>query len=315
MKIRRICLALSVLLMLSVCGCMNGTEADSAKLHIVTTIYPPADFAAKVGGDLVSVHQLLKPGAESHTYELTPQDIKRIQDCDLFIYTGGESDTWIEEVLSTIDTGSVCFLRMTDAVSLLDEEIQEGMQSHEVVEEDEEEEEMDEHVWTSPKNAILITEAIAEQMMELDPEDRAYFRSNADSYEDELQKLHEQYQTVLGATGRHEIIVADRFPFRYLAHEYNLDYCAAFPGCSEDSEVSAKTIAYLIDRTKQDEINCVFHIEFSNEKIADSVCEVTGARKLLLHSCHNLSAEELSEGKDYVSVMYDNLANLKEALQ
>lgn len=293
-------------------GCASDKKAeDDNRVKIVTTIFPPYDFAVNVAGEYANVTRLLKPGAESHTYEPTPQDIMMIEDCDLFIYTGGESDAWIDDILSSIDTDKVVFLKMTEVVDMLSEEITEGMETDE---EEGEEEELDEHVWTSPENAIAITEAIAVKLCMIDPDNMVVYRKNADAYEAKLYELNEYYKVAMETAGRKEIIVGDRFPFRYLTHTYGLTYYAAFPGCSEDAQVSAKTLAFLIDKVKEDNIPVVFHIEFSDEKIADSIVEVTGAKKLELHSCHNLSQEEIDAGEDYISIMYRNLENLKEAL-
>lgn len=316
MKCRMTILLCALLSAVCFIGCDSKTaETEQNKVSIVTTIYPPADFASHVGGEHVEVIRLLKPGAESHTYEPTPSDIKKIASCDLFIYNGGESDTWIEGILNNIDTESVSFLKMTDAVTMLPEEVTEGMQAEEEDTEDAEEAEMDEHVWTSVENASLITEAIALRLMELDPAHREDYRANADAYEAELAALHQEYLATIRSCPGKEILVGDRFPFRYLAKEYGLTYYAALPGCSEDAEVSAHTLAFLIDKAKAERLPVVFHIEFSNEQVADAIAEASGAKKLLLHSCHNLSAEELEAGCDYLSVMRDNLTNLKEALQ
>lgn len=297
-----------------------GDTADntSGKISIVTTIFPPADFAKNIGGEYVEVKELLKPGAESHTFEPTPKDILAIQNCDLFIYVGGESDTWIDGILSSIDNPDMHTLKMIDAVEALSEELVEGMEEeheeHEGHDEESEEEELDEHVWTSVRNAMLISEAIRDELKVVDPKHEAAYTANCEAYTAKLSELDKAYRDTIGSAKRTEIIVADRFPFRYMAHEYGLTYYAAFPGCSADSEPSARTLSFLIDKATEDEIPVIFHIEFSNEKIADSVVEVCGAKKSLLHSCHNLSQEELDRGEDYIGIMQNNLENLKEAL-
>lgn len=313
-KITAVILCVTVLIMM--CGCnavQSPSDSPSGKITIVTTIYPPTDFSQKVGGEYVSVHQLLKPGAESHTYEPTPKDILAIENCDLFIYVGGESDSWIDDIISSIDSSNVRTVKMLDAVEALSEEHVEGMEEEEH-EEHEEGEELDEHVWTSIRNAELITEKICVELSEIDPQHKNYFRQNTDDYIKKLAELDKAYHETIDSSARKEIIVADRFPFRYMAHEYGLTYYAAFPGCSSDSEPSAKTLGFLINKVSEDGIPVVFHIEFSNEKIADSVVEVSGAKKLMLHSCHNLSQDELNNGEDYLSIMQNNLEGLKEAL-
>ena len=308
--------ALILFLTLMVLGCNNDNYSSepSGKINIVTTIFPPADFAKNVGGELVEVNMLLKPGAESHTFEPTPQDIKMIQNCDLFIYVGGESDEWIDGILESIDNSHLHTLKMIETVNALSEEHVEGMEEEHESHEDEGEAELDEHVWTSVRNAMIITEAIRDELIIIDQNHENEFRQNAEAYIGKLASLDEAFRETVKNSKRQEIIVADRFPFRYMAHEYGLSYYAAFPGCSADSEPSAKTLSFLIKKVQEDEIPVVFHIEFSNEKVADSVVEVVNAKKSLLHSCHNLSKEELSRGEDYISIMSQNLENLKEAL-
>lgn len=298
----------------------NVANADSdagQKLEIVATIFPAYDFARNIAGDKANVHQLLKPGTESHSYEPTPQDMILIRNCDVFIYAGGESDTWIESIIDAADISDKIVISMMDCVTLLNEEEKEGM--HEggllgLLSEDDGEEEMDEHVWTSPKNAIKISECIAEGLAKADSSNKEIYFSNFSSYEKQLTDLDESFRKVINESKRKKIVVADRFPFRYLCETYGLDYYAIFPGCSEDAEVTAKSLIYMSDRVKDENIPVVFYIEFSNQKIADTICEVTGARKLELNSCHNVSYEDVANGATYISKMYDNLEALSEAL-
>lgn len=315
-----ICCVLSVF-MLAGCGENTGNgqavKTDEGKISIVTTIFPPYDFAKQVAGDRAEVVQLLPAGAESHTFEPTPQDIIKIQSCDIFIYAGGESDTWIEEILSSIDTEGVQLISMLDCVEAVEEEAVEGMQEereHEAADAHAGKE-YDEHVWTSPKNAVLITEKIAQTLQTIDAANAEKYRKSAASYITELEALDAEFKQVVSEGSRKTIVVADRFPFRYLADAYGLEYFAAFPGCSEDAEPSAATLAFLIHKVEEEKIPVVFHIEFSNEKVADSICETTGAEKLLLHSCHNVSKDEMEAEVTYRDLMEQNLSNLKEALQ
>lgn len=308
-----------------VCGCSGIADANtmeksvspSAKIKIVSTIFPGYDFARNVGGDKCDVYQLLKPGAESHSYEPTPQDIVLLKNCDVFIYAGGESDTWIEAIIDSVDMSQKHVIPMLDTVDVLCEEEKEGMREGGLLAEymgEEEEEELDEHVWTSPHNAVKVSQAICDALIEIDSANADIYRSNADNYVNRLCQLDADYKDALSKSVRSTIVVADRFPFRYLCEEYNLDYYGAFPGCSEDAEITASSLKFLSDKVRTEKIPTVFYIEFSNEKIADCICEMTGAKKALLHSCHNVSAKEIEEGKDYISIMYDNLSVLKEAL-
>ena len=174
--------------------------------------------------------------------------------------------------------------------------------------------EYDEHIWTSPANAMKLVEVITETLKEVSPENASYFEENKNSYETELKSLDDEFKDIV-ANGRHRmVVVADKFPFRYFAQEYGLSYRAAFSGCSTDTEPSAKTIAYLIDRIKENQIQAVFYLELSSHRTADIISEETGAKPLLLHSCHNVTRRQFDEGVTYLQLMKQNAKNLQEAL-
>lgn len=318
-------LTIGLVLMMSTllygCQSQKRTQDDPDKINVVATIFPQYDFVRQVAGDAVDLTLLLPPGAESHSYEPTPKDIIAIQNADIFIYVGGESDAWIEDILSSMDTSNMKLIALMDCVDTVEEVIVEGMQSDEheegeVHEEAEgEEAEYDEHVWTSPKNAMLITEKITEALTDADAKNAELYQTNNASYQEKLKDLDVQFQEVVDHAERKVMVFGDRFPFRYFADAYGLTYYAAFPGCSSETEPSAATVSFLINEVKDNEIPVVFHIEFSNEKVADAICESTGAKKSEFHSCHNVSPEELAEGATYLSLMQQNVLNLKEALQ
>lgn len=300
---------------------------DGEKLQIVTTIFPPYDFVRKVGGDKVEVTMLLKPGMESHSYEPTPKDIIKITNSDLFLYAGGESDVWVEEILEGSDK-EVNSHALLQWVEPLEEESAEGMQvkehdhehghAHSEEEHDHavhlDETEYDEHVWTSPKNAMVIVDEICEQLSVLDRENAAYYRKNAAAYEEELKALDAAFETVVSQAGRSTLIFGDRFPLLYFVKTYGLDYYAAFPGCSMETEPSAATIAFLTDKVKEEKIPVIFYLEMSNGKIAEAIAEATGAETAVFYSGHGITAEDLLAGEDYLSLMYRNVETLKNAL-
>jgi len=309
--------SLLLVLVLLLAGC-GGTQGDgdtaasaNGKIRVVATIFPPYDFTREIAGDEIALTMLLKPGSESHSYEPTPQDIITIQNADVFIYVGGESDVWVDEILDSMDTEQMEIISLMDVVELYIEETVEGM---DVGHEDEEEAEYDEHVWTSPQNARVIVQAISEVLCRADPEHAAAFQENTDAYIEALVQLDEAFRDVAANGVRTELIFADRYPFRYFSEEYGLTYYAAFPGCSTETEASAATVAFLIDKVREDNIPVVFYIEFSNEKMADTICESTGAEKLLLHSCHNVTKDDFEAGATYLSLMTQNIENLREAL-
>ncbi|NLT58886.1 MAG: zinc ABC transporter solute-binding protein [Clostridiales bacterium] len=480
-----------------------GEDAE-AKIRVVSTIFPGYDFARAVAGDHVELTMLLPPGSESHSFEPTPQDVIRIKNCDLFIYVGGDSDTWVKGILDSMDTSEMKILSMMDLVETVEEEIKEGMEDdhghdhgeldpdeirdrpladwagswvsiegalaggelddyvadrakasetdfdiqkeaygqrwksdypslvisdaavtwngvpvayqyigyqlvegdhgasvwygfeaeapsagaptyiafndhgtggsaegepHDEGDDDDHEDdhahetahyhirygdegfdaltaiedwsptyfpadasgaemaeamgahgqadhahEYDEHVWTSPVNAMRVTQAIADALCALDQANAAAYRANCASYVEELTALDAAFREVVERAARKTLLFGDRFPFRYFVDEYGLDYYAAFPGCSTETEPSAKTVVFLIDKAREEHIPVVFHLEFSNEKMADILCESTGAKKRLLHSCHNITKAEFERGVTYLDLMLQNVETLKEAL-
>ena len=318
---RFLCLLLLLTLALSLgaCGREDTTEEENKPVTIVTTVFPAYDFARQIAGERAAVCLLVPPGAEAHSFEPTARDILRIQSCTLFFRNGGESEAWVEELLEDRDVET---LAMLDCVDALEEETKEGMQlspEHEHGHDDHDHEEdegpeYDEHVWTSPVNAIRICEALCERLCALDPEGAALYRANLAAYRTQLEELDAAFRSAAEQGSTRTVVFADRFPVRYFVEEYGLDYFAAFPGCADDTEPAARTVAFLIDKVRQEKIPAVFYIEFSNEKMADVICEDTGCRKLLFHSCHNVSARELEQGVTYLELMRGNVDALKEAL-
>lgn len=309
---------------------------EAKKLSLVCTSFPPFDLARSVAGDQAELTMLLKPGAESHTYEPTPQGIKKIAEADLFITVGGENDAWVDHLLDSLGDKKPEIFKLVEAVDTVEEELVEGMEDeeehehehahehesshkidkdeakHEANEDDEHE--IDEHVWTAPKNFSLMAEKLASRLAEIDPEHAEGFAENARTTAQQFDKLDKEIRQIVDHAKRKTFIFADRFPLRYFADAYGLDYFAAFSGCSVNTEASPKTVAFLIDKVKEEKIPVVFSIEFSSGQMADAVCEATGAKHRTFHSCHNISADELARGETTLSLMEKNLEVLKEAL-
>ncbi|MDR0568754.1 MAG: metal ABC transporter substrate-binding protein [Spirochaetaceae bacterium] len=304
-----------VCLLMTVCGkrenaARKPAETQKNAVTVVTSIFPPFDFARAVAGNRADLFILLPPGAESHSFEPTPQDIITLRKADVFIYGGGESDAWVRDILSSMDTGKMQIIAMMDVAETVEEEIIEGMEAEKT-----ESKEYDEHVWTSPKNAKRIVSAIAGALCKADPEYAAQFTQNAQAYLEKLGDLDRSFQSAVDAGARKIIVFGDRFPFRYFADAYGLAYFAAFPGCSTNTEPSAGTVAFLIGKIRSERIPVIFHLELSNERMADAISEETGAAKRLFHACHNISKKDFDSGKTYLELMHQNLQNLKEALR
>ena len=324
---------------------LNREKFEQKKYSVVSTSFPGYDFARAVTKNTnISTKMLVKPGAETHTYEPTPQDIIDIKNADMFVYVGGDSDTWVEKILKDVDTKKTHVVKLVDLVSTVEEEIVEGMEDEDEHEHDhdhdhkhdhdhdhkhdhdhdheshahkhdhEEEEEgpeIDEHVWTSPKKAMEIVKKIAEVASEIDVDGKTKINDNAEKYVAEIAQVDKDLHQVIDGKIS-EIVVADRFPFRYFADEFGLKYAAAFSGCSEQTEASAKTISFLINKVKQDKVKKIYKIELSNGKIAETVSKDTGAEVLELHSAHNVTADDFSKGVTYVDLMKRNLVALSK---
>lgn len=484
-----ICFSIGIL---GSCAKDDNMAKGKKGLSIVSTIFAPYDFIREIAGENAEVTMLLPPGSESHSYEPTPKDIIKIQNCDVFVYVGGDSDAWVSEVLKSMDTSKMKIITLMDCVETVEEELVEGMEEdhgHDhgsesldpaevkdrplqdfsgqwisgipliqdgsleayiqhtaeekeisageqkaallknwasdydriglkdntltigklsgaygykgfrIVESDhgtsvwylyqiaapitglpsylalndhghggEEEEhkeheeighmhvkygedgfdallakeewaafyfdssysgeeigafmaghehgeaELDEHVWTSPKNAKRIVEKISEELCQLDSAKADAYRKNAERYLSKLDALDQSFMEVTAAAARKTVVFGDRFPFRYLADAYGLQYFAAFPGCSTETEASAATVAFLIDKVKAEKIPVVFHVELSNQKMANTISEATGAKVRLLHACHNITKAEFESGVSYLDLMQKNVEQLKEAL-
>ena len=349
-RVRDFLLAGSLILGMMLTGCgMSGQQTEqnggkeqnteeNKKISVVATIFPQYDFVRQIAGDNVELKMLLKPGEETHSYEPTPQDIIAIQNSDLFIYVGGENDAWVEDILESMPDDGRKTLKLVDCVDTVEEEHVEGMKEerghdhedhdeddaeHEEDEADHEEHgqeethsvhEIDEHVWTSPVNAVKIVEQIKEELCEIDPENASDYEENAEAYVAQLNELDQEFQDVVDHSKRKLMIFGDRFPFRYFAEEYDLDYYAAFSGCASDTEPSAATMAFLINKVRDENIKTVLKMELSNENIAKAIAEATNADVKEFYSCHNLTAEQFADGETYLSLMEKNVETLREVL-
>lgn len=309
-RITALLTAAATALCLCSCTSQNDTDnRDSGKLKIISTVFPPYDLAKQIAGDNADISILLPPGSESHTYEPTAKEILEIQNCDIFLYIGGENEQWAEKIISSNKSDSVKTVKLIDCVKTLEE-----ADLHEEEHHEEHSHEADEHIWTSPKNEQLMLTAVYDAICEADPENKAVYTKNKDSYNEQLSELDKAYKEAIDNAKNKTIIIADKFPFRYLAEEYGLDCYAAFSSCSDESEPSAAAMTSLISKIKEQNIPVVYYLEFSSTKVADTLCSETGASSLMLHSCHNVSKEDLEKGISYVDLMKQNLENLKTAL-
>ncbi len=290
-------LALSMLtLPLLSCGKSNGSE----KLTVITTVFPYYDIARSVAGDRADVKMLLAPESESHTYEPSMADIVKVSEADMFIYTGGGADKWADDMQASLSGTDTYFMPMWDLVH-------KGWAN--------ENGEHDEHIWTSIENAKIMLNAICGELSALDPDGEEYYRANADAYREKLGGIDSEFKALMLEKTVDEVIIADRFPFELLFSEYGIKYTSALDGCGVGQEPSASVIAEIIEKVKTEGIEYIFVIEQSKGKTAALISEATGCKVLTLHSCHNVTADELSGGITYIDLMMKNADNLRLAMK
>lgn len=307
---RLIATALSLTMLVNVSACGQNKEKDSSKIQIMATLFPQYDFAREIGGDKVEVTMLLSPGMESHSFDPTPSDIVSINKSDLFIYTGKYMETWADTIIDSIDEKNVYVLDVSNGIVLDKEE-----HSDEEEQEEEHYHEYEPHIWTSPINAMQMVDNILEALVEIDPENEAYYTDNANSYKEELSKLDKDFKEVVANGNRTDIYFGGRFAMYYFAKEYGLNCIAAYDSCSSETEPSAGQVASIIDSMRENDAKVVFYEELVNPQVATTIAEAVDGQTLLLHSCHNVSKEEFENGVTYLDLMKQNVINLEEGLK
>ena len=325
---RILAVLLSVLVLAGVlAGCNTANNAVNTDAHgdvkVVTTIFPIYDWVREVAQDDadVSLDLLLDNGVDLHSYQPTAKDIVDISDCDVFVYVGGESDSWVDDVLKRADNKDMIVLDLLDILGdkAKEEEIKEGMQGEEEEEheEGEDEAEYDEHVWLSLKNVSLFVDKIADALSQKDSQHTESYKANAAAYDAKITALSEQYQAAVDAGKTKTLLFGDRFPFRYLTDDYGLDYYAAFVGCSAETEASFETITFLADKVDELGLKSIMQIETSDGAIAKTIVDNTKTKDqeiLTLDSIQGVTAERIKAGESYLSIMESNLEVLKKAL-
>lgn len=328
-------LALAMVFSLTACAA-PAEKADDGKIQIVATLFPYYDFARAIAGDRADVTLLLSPGREAHSFEPTPLDAVTISESDVFLYNGGEGEYWVDSMLDAAGENIAVIARMMDYVDALDEEYVEGMQGadghdhdhehgshddhddhdhdHEEDEHDSDEVEYDEHIWTSPKNAVVLCRAVCDAICKADPANEDFYRANCDGYCAQIEALDARFASLCASAPRKLLVFADRFPMLYFCREFGLDYRAAFHGCSGDTEPSLATIKYLIDKVEDEDIPVVYTIDFGTKKVAAVVSECTGAAVDTLYSMQTVSRADFDAGETYLTLMERNYEALRKGL-
>ena len=316
---------------LSGCGTSkSGEDKNDKKIKIVTTIFPEYDWVMQILGDKADkadVTMLLDKGVDLHSYQPSTADIAKISEADVFIYVGGESDEWVEDVLKEAKNKKLKVINLMDVMGdkAKEEEVKEGMQPEEEehAEEakdgkEEEEVEYDEHVWLSLKNAKIFTKKIADVLSEVDKDDAKTYQANYESYAKKLDDLDKKYADAVASAKNKTLVFDDRFPFRYLVNDYGLDYYAAFVGCSAESEASFETVTFLAKKIDELGLGNVLTIEGKNHKIAKTVVDNTknkDQKVLTMDSMQSTTSKDVKDGATYLGIMEKNLEVLKEALK
>ena len=312
----------------------QDSTPETKKLSVVTTIFPEYDWVRQIAGDNmdnIELTMLLDNGVDLHSYQPTVDDIVRISECDMFLYVGGESDEWVEDALREAVNRNMAVVKLLEVLgdAVKEEEVVEGMQEEDEHDHDHDHEEhehhheegeveYDEHVWLSLRNTAVLCQEIADQLGGIDPANKEAYAANAAAYIDKLNALDAQYEAAVKAAPVKTVLFGDRFPFRYLADDYGLDYYAAFVGCSAETEASFETIVFLAGKVDELGLPAVLTIESADGKIAQTIVQNTAAKSaqiLQMDSMQSTTSQDVKNGKTYLSAMEGNLEVLKQALQ
>lgn len=296
---RKLCVVLALLMLL--CGCSERNVSEAEGLKIVTTLFPTYDFARAIAKDKADIKLLLTPGRESHSYEPSTGDVIDISESDIFIYTGESMEPWAARIAEDMDGPAVVDASMN--LKLEDH----GDDGHEHG--------LDPHIWTDPEMCLTIVDNILAAFIERDGENADFYRANAAALKAELTALDEELRSITETAKTKKIYHGGRFSLVYFAEEYGLEFESAYDSCGSDTEPSVRQICSIIDDMRADGAKVVFYEELSNNSVAKLIADETGAKPLLLHSCHNLTTEEFRSGVTYLTLMKQNAENLREALQ
>ena len=330
MKIKKIILSiLAIVIVLGIIAFLviggKRNTIEDAKIKIVASNFASYDFLRAIIGDNKEIELtfLLGPGKDAHSYDPTAGDLIKIQNADLFVYVGGEMEKWSDKVLESMDTNGKEIICISDFVDKIEEKEVDGAEKDHEQEDDEHHDEehkheegaFDEHIWTSPDNAIKMVNALEKAMEKIDNENAATYKKNADEYINQINEVDKKIQDVVDNKVRNRLVFADKMPMQYFMEYYGLEASAAFDGCSTETDPSAKTIAYLQNKIKEENIPVVLYIELNSGKVAQTIANETGAESMQINSLHNVSLEDFNNGETWVSLMSKNVDVLKKALQ
>ena len=305
-------------------GKKNEEKSDDKKIKVVASNFASYDFLRAIIGDnkKIELSFLLGPGKEAHSYDPTAKDLIKIQDADLFVYIGGEMEQWSDKVLASLDSNNKEIVCIADFVDTIEEKEVDGAEEEEEhddegAEHEHEHEEgaFDEHIWTSPKNAIKMIKKLESSMEKIDSENSNKYKENSDKYIAKINDVDSKIKDIVDNKVRDRLIFADKMPMQYFIDYYDLKVSAAFNGCSSETDPSAKTIAYLQNKVKEEKIPVVLYIELNPGTVAKTIADETGAKAMQIQTLHNVTLDDFNNGETWVSLMERNVDVLKKALQ
>lgn len=332
MKLKKILLAILALaivagvVVLFVMGGNKNTKT-TAKYKVVASNFASYDFLRAIIGDNKDVELtfLLGPGKDAHSYDPTAQDLIKIQDANLFVYVGGEMEKWATKVIESQDKSKTDIVCIADYVDKMEEKEVDGAEEHEHDHEEGEDHEdhedehtegaFDEHIWTSPANAVKMVNALEKAMEKMDSENASKYKANADAYIEKINNVDKQIKDIVDNKKRDRLIFADKMPMQYFMDYYKLKVSAAFDGCSTEVDPSAKTVAYLQNKVKEEKIPVILYIELNPGTVANTIATETGTKSMRIQTLHNVSLDDFNNGETWVSLMTRNIDVLKAALQ
>jgi len=312
-------------------------EVNSDKIKVTVSNFASYDFLRAIIGDTENIDLvfLLGPGKDTHSYELTAQDLITIQDSDVFVYVGENVENWSSRVLETLDMSNTRVICIADDIIVenesevvehlhIDEEEENGNEHNEggVREEfnighNHEINAFDEHIWTSPENAIIMINTFEKLLSEIDSENASIYKDNSQNYIRQIEMIDGKIKAIVDNKVRDRLVFGDKMPMQYFIDYYDLKVSAAFSGCSTEAEPSASIIADLVTIVRDEDIPVVLYIEMGNEKVANTIANEVGneCKAMQIQTLHNVSKEDFESGQTWVSLMERNLDVLKVVLQ
>lgn len=322
MNFKKVILMIILILIILIAGFAllksgNSETQNNNKIQVVASNFASYDFLRAIIGenDNVELTYLLGPGKDSHSYDPTAQDLITIQNADLFVYVGGEMESWSGKVLGSLENTDRKIICISDDIETIEEQEVDGAEEEEENHEHEEES-FDEHIWTSPKNAIIMINTLEKAMEEVDNENSDVYQENAKNYIAQIEEIDTKIQQIVDNKVRDRLIFADKMPMQYFINYYGLEVSAAFSGCSTETEPSASTIAYLEKKVKEENIPVVLYIELNDGKVAKTIAnEAENCEAMQIQTLHNISKDDFENGETWVSLMTRNIDVLRKALQ